>query len=482
MEILKSSATVMAEAIRQKQISSVELLDALLRHIEKVNPSINAIVQLDAQRARESAQKCDHLLAKGFLLGLFHGVPFTAKDIYNTQGILTTLGTLGLRNHIPDHDATVITALKNAGAILIGKTNVPEFCSSAETDNLIYGATKNPYDFSRTAGGSSGGEAAIIASAGSPFGIGSDSAGSLRIPAHFCGISTIRPSVGRVACSRNFRGLNPEIGIRIGIEGLLSADGPMARYVEDLYPLLKVISKPDGVDPNVVSELPLVNPEEVEIEELKIAYFDDNHIFSPAAEIKHYVSQSAKLLADCGAEMTEISADFMHHAVDILMQLTTAFQTVQSIEAQLISVGTKVPSPTLSKLLDRIRRESRTPSNLAVALANLDYYRSTVTQSLFPYDAVICPVLPFVATSLHDSLLDDHLFPAISYCVSFSLAQYPAAVVRVGQDEVGLPIGLQIVTKPWHEHIALAIAKKLEESLGGWQPPTWVFGTHDAKK
>jgi len=468
-ELLAKSAIEMAEAIHCKDIKAVELLEAILSKIEKINPKLNAIVQLDAEQARERAAYLDDLQERGFLLGPLHGVPFTAKDVYNTKGIVTTLGTLGLREHVPDHDAIIIKRLKEAGAILLGKTNVPELCTAAETENLVYGVTNNPYDLERTPGGSSGGEAAIIAAAASPFGVGSDLAGSLRIPAHYCGVATIRPTIGRVACSRDLKGTN-SIGIRIGPEALLATDGPMARYVNDLEVILKVISGPDGVDPHA-QDIPLLDSHDVSIEQLNIAYFADNLVQTPMPEIIHCISESAQSLVDAGATLEEKPPKFMSNALEVMIQLMTSSFHAQTIEAALLSYGTKQPSTLLTKFLDRVRRESASHHDFSSAWANWDYYRSAATQYMHDYDAIICPVLPFTATTHHQSLWDDDLFPALTYCFGFSLLQYPAATVRVGSDKNGLPIGIQIVAKPWREDVALAIARQLESTLGGWQMP-----------
>ncbi len=468
-ELLDQSAMEMAEAIRCKDVTAVELLDVTLSKIQKINPKLNAIVQLDAEQAYAQAKQLDQLQARGLLLGPLHGVPFTAKDVYNTKGIVTTLGTLGLRDHVPDHDATIIQRLKDAGAVLLGKTNVPELCTAAETENLVYGMTNNPYDLTRTPGGSSGGEGAIIASGASPFGVGSDLAGSLRIPAHYCGIATIRPTIGRVACSRDLKGTN-SVGIRIGPEAMLAVDGPMARYVDDLEAVLNVIAGPDGVDPHA-QEVPLLDSREVALEQLNIAYFTDNLVQTPTADIIRCVADSAQALVDSGASVMEKSPEFMPHALQVMVQLMTSSFHAQTIEAALLSYGTKQPSKLLTKFLDRVRRESPSHHDFPSAWGNWDYYRSAATQYMHDFDAIICPVLPFTATSHEHSLWDDELFPALTYCFGFSLLQYPAATVRVGSDAQGLPIGVQIVAKPWREDVALAIARRLEAAFGGWQKP-----------
>lgn len=196
-ELCFGSATWLAEAIRMRRLSSIQSVDACLARIAEVNPRLNAVVTL-ASTARDDARRADTELARGILRGPLHGVPFTVKDSLDTAGVTTTAGTVGWRDRVPTRDATVVARLKAAGAILIGKTNTPEFTWSDETDNDVYGRTSNPYDLSRTPGGSSGGAAAIVASGGSFFDIGSDTGDSIRQPAHVCGIAGLKPTSGRV--------------------------------------------------------------------------------------------------------------------------------------------------------------------------------------------------------------------------------------------------------------------------------------------
>ena len=191
------SALRLADAIRRREISSVELVDALLARIDKVNPAINAVVQLDRDRAREAAKAADRVRAPADRP--LHGVPITIKDSFDAAGIISTGGTWGRRAYVPGEDATVVARLRRAGAIILGKTNTPELTAGAETTNAVYGRTNNPYDVTRTCGGSSGGAGAIVAAGGSPFDVGTDTSGSVRLPAHFCGIASLKPTSGRLS-------------------------------------------------------------------------------------------------------------------------------------------------------------------------------------------------------------------------------------------------------------------------------------------
>ena len=227
-ELISASATALAKAIRAKKVSSVEVTEAHLKRIETVNSQLNAVVQLTADTARTEAQAADAAWARGQSKGPLHGVPMTIKDSLDTKGVITTGGTKGQKTRMPTQDATVVARLRSAGAILLGKTNTPELTLAGETDNLVYGRTNNPYDLSRTPGGSSGGAAAIVAAGGSPFDIGSDTAGSIRWPAHCCGIAGIRPTSGRVPRTGH------AIPFGLGAIDMLTQLGPLARFVEDL--------------------------------------------------------------------------------------------------------------------------------------------------------------------------------------------------------------------------------------------------------
>ena len=251
-EIIFDSATSLAASIRDRRISSTELTQAYLDRIEKVNPDLNAVVMLD-ETAIDQARAADDALAKGSEVGPLHGVPITLKDSHDTAGIVTTGGTLGRANFVPDSDSTVTARLRAAGVVLLGKTNTPELTMGMETDNLVYGRTNNPYDTGRTCGGSSGGGAAIVAAGGSAFDIGTDTGGSIRFPGHCCGVAGIKPTSGRVPRTGHI------IPYGMGIRDSLTQVGPIARYVEDLALVLPIISGPDWRDPAIVP-MPLEDP------------------------------------------------------------------------------------------------------------------------------------------------------------------------------------------------------------------------------
>src|SRR5947209_7748405 len=257
----------MARSIRSGEISSVELVKAHLERIEGINPAINAVIELLGESALRQAREADRQLAAGEALGPLRGVPFSIKDSIDVAGTKCTAGTLGRRNAPPaDRDATLVARLRVAGGIPIAKTNLPDLLFSFETDNLIYGRTNNPYDLARTPGGSSGGEAALIAACGSPLGLGSDCAGSVRVPAAFCGITSIKPTSGRLPRT----GHVPPAG---GWVEALWQIGPMARYTEDLMLAMKLLAREDDQD-FTSPPVPLRDVERLGGK--RIAFFTDN--------------------------------------------------------------------------------------------------------------------------------------------------------------------------------------------------------------
>ena len=293
-EILYGSAAALAEAIGSGKLSSAEVVEAHLKRIDQVNPRLNAVVQVRAEAALEDARRADADRARGVLHGPLHGVPMTIKDSLDTEGVVTTGGTKGRQGYVPQRDSTVVARLRGAGAILLGKTNTPELTLAAETDNLVYGRTDNPYDPSRTPGGSSGGAAAIVAAGGSPFDMGSDTGGSIRWPAHCCGIAGIKPTSGRVPRTGHV------VPYGLGARDILTQNGPMARFVDDLALLLPIISGPDWRDP-AIAPVPLGDPSQVAMKDLRVAVHTDNGVVPATPPVAGAVDAAAAALTDAGA-------------------------------------------------------------------------------------------------------------------------------------------------------------------------------------
>ena len=459
-EIIYQSAKQIAQAIRDKRVSAIDVLEAHLSRIEEVNPALNAVVQLAENRARSEAKEADDALARGDNLGPLHGVPFTLKDSIDTEGIITTGGTMGRANFVPDQDATVAARLRRAGAILMGKTNTPELTLAAETNNLIYGQTNNPFDVTRTTGGSSGGAGAIVATGGSAFDIGSDTGGSVRYPVHFCGIAGIKPNSGRVPRTGHI------VPYGMGAVDSLTQNGPMARFVEDLSLILPIISGPDWKDPHIVP-MPLGNPADVDIAGLRVCVYTDNGIRTPTAETVSAVNAAAKALSDAGLAVTEDVPKVIAENPEISNDLSS-FDGRAWTQRLLDRYGTTEIHPWLER---RMAKATAVPvGEYSAMLESVDAFRSDMLAFMEGYDVIICPVAAFPALP-HGASLEDENAPGLSYAGTYNITGWPAAVVRGGASPDGLPIGVQIVARPWREDVALAVAQRLETALGGWQKP-----------
>jgi amidase len=457
-ELCFASTTWLAAALRTREISSLEIVQACLARIAQVNPSLNAVVLL-TDDARQRARRADEELANGVLRGPLHGIPFTMKDSFDTAGLVTTAGSVGWRDRVPTRDATVVARLKAAGGILLGKTNTPEFTWSDETDNDVYGRTSNPYDLSRTPGGSSGGAAAIVAAGGSPFDVGSDTGDSIRQPAHVCGIAGLKPTSGRV----------PRTGHWPGYQGLFQSftqPGPMARRVEDLELLLPILAGPDGEDPHVVP-VPLGDPSVVAVEEVRVVAFTDNGIRTPTAETVLAVDAAARALEMAGAQVhheVPPGLDEAWAAWDGLIRADGFAWLRRLIEAagtpgwgsyatrDWISPGAPMPGDKLTELIERA-----------------DAIRARLLRWMQDVDLIVCPAMPQPA--IHHGESSAPWF-GDTYSDVHNLTGWPAVVVRGGTSAEGLPIGVQLIAAPWREDVALAGARIVEANSGGWQAPS----------
>ncbi len=450
-----SSTQALADAIRTKRLSSEEVVKAHLDRIEEVNPKLNAVVQLVADRALEEAREADAALAKGELNGPLHGVPMTIKDSFDTEGVISTGGTKGRAEFIPKKDATVVARLRKAGAILLGKTNTPELTLSFETNNLIYGRTSNPYDLKRSSGGSSGGAAAIIAAGGAPFDIGSDYGGSIRLPANWNGIAGIKPSAGRVPRTGNIFPFG-------GMLDSLQQIGPLARYVDDLALTLPIIAGPDWIDPGII-EMPFGNPKDVDLKKLRVSVHTDNGIATPTPEIIEVVELAAKALSDGQIPVDEVRPPGLEQGYDFL---ALYFAELRVAVPRLL----KMYGTTEHTLQDVLVSPAPLPAELDVLITRWYDFRSRLTTFLGDYDVIVCPVYSDVAV-IHESLTGESSL-GFSYTFIYNLTGWPGTVVRGGISPEGMPLGVQILGRPGREDVTLAVAKYLETAMGGFQPPS----------
>jgi amidase len=453
------SLVELAYALRGGRVSSEEAVRACLDRIDEVNPVLNAVVQIRREEALEEARAADRVPREK--RGLLHGIPVTIKDSFDTQGIISTAGTMGRASYVPAGDATIVKRLRAAGAIVMGKTNTPDLTLAFETNNLVYGRTNNPYDETRTPGGSSGGAAAIVAAGGSPLDIGSDTGGSIRVPAHFCGIAGHKPTAGRV----------PRTGHIIGFEGPtegLTHVGPLARRVDDLALALSLIAGPDGVDPHV-APAPLGDHTAVPVAGLRVAYFNNLGSLRPTGETSAALEGGLRLLERAGCPLRAIEiplGDDLYAMYSGLMWNDGGAGIARILERW----GTKE-----SALFDRIRQSPVEPiGEYTARLERWDAWRSSMLRLFADFDVLLCPVYVGPAP-LHGQFER----PSGAYTQLFDLTGWPSTVVRAGTSPEGLPIGVQCVAHPWREDVSLAVARHLELGLGPWRGP--VLTPHAAR-
>ena len=460
-DTLALSGTAQGRLIREGSISSAELLEAHISRIEEVNPELNAAIEALRDPARDAARMADRRRAEGASLGPLDGVPFSIKDSIDVAGTVCTAGTIGLRNAAASQsDATLVARLRAAGAIPLARTNLPDLLFAFESDNLIHGRTNNPYDLSRTSGGSSGGEAALIAACGSPFGLGSDAAGSVRLPAHFCGIASLKPTSGRL----------PRTGHVPPASGWLETlwqIGPMARRVEDLWTLMPILTGWDPQDHTCV-DMPYRDPREVDLRGLRVAFFTANGIANVDAETAATVQKAAQALCAGGLRVEERTPPGIEQSYDLEMKLIGP-DGGDGLRQFLASIGSHQTHPLLEGWLAKLEPYRTSVGGFAEYWAALHQFRAGMFAFLQNYDAILSPVSASPALP-HGASVQDGNFRGFSYTMTYNVTGWPAAVVRCGESADGLPIDVQLAARPWREDIALAIAGRLEEICGGWKP------------
>ena len=464
-DITSKSASELADAIRSKKLTSTAIVEAHLDRIAKVNPKLNAIVQLTADSARREAEEADAALGRGEVKGPLHGVPITIKDTLETKGVICTGGTKGRANFVPAADATAVARLRAAGGIILGKTNVPELAGAIESDNLVYGRSNNPYDLTRTPGGSTGGEAAIVAACGSPLGLGTDAGGSIRIPAHFCGLAAIKPTSGRVPRTGQFP-------MPMGARNAVFHVSLISRKVEDLALALPIIAGPDFRDHSIVG-MPLLDPKAVTLSGLKLAYFEDDGAATPTKEIAAAVRDSAKAFMDAGVKVEENRPTDAAKALTVYLDISRG-DGGAGTRAFLKSIGSDPISPLFEKALTTLVAPAMANTTEALAaFVRWDQFRNSMLRFLENYDAILSAVAPYPAV-LHGTSFEAEKVRGFGYTQMYNLTGWPTATVRVGTSPEGLPLGVQVAARPWREDVALALVAHLEKTFGGWKMPAAI--------
>lgn len=431
-ELVYTSASALARQIATRERSVVEVLEAHLARIARVNPRLNALVAPAGEQALVQARAADAAIARGASLGPLHGVPFTVKDWIDAAGLPCTGGDPQFRDRVPTVDAPVVARLRAAGAILLGKTNVM-------VENPVYGRTRNPYNLAYGPAGSSSGEAALIAAGGSPLGLGSDSGGSIRQPAHNCGIAGLKPTTGLLPLTGHFPFISALNDPRTTI-------GPMARFVEDLALVLPILAGPDGRDPSAVP-VPVRDWREVEIAGLRVAVYTHHAEAVPTPETAATCRAVARMLSEHGADVVEAVPPRIEEAYELTRQYWRRPESAASEEW--------VPDGPAQLSSEEVERH----------LFHWDRFRRALLAWMADYDLVLTPAAaqPAVPHGEPDG--------GIPYTLPYSLTGWPAAVVRAGTSPEGLPIGVQLVARPWRDDVALATAALVEAHCGGWQRP-----------
>ena len=472
------SAVRLAHAIRHRVLSAVEVVSAYVERAEKVNPLLNAIVTPRFDEARREAAALDRALAAGRSVGPLAGVPFTAKDVLATAGVRTTSGSQLFRDHVPATDATAVARLRAAGAILLGKTNASEFAMDIQTDNLVFGPTRNPWDLRRTSGGSSGGDSAAVAAGCCALGIGTDYGGSLRWPAHCTGTLALRPTAGRVPGTGHLPSLSPldpPAPNSAALHGQLHVVGPLGRTVDDLEVALRVLAGPDNRDPYTVP-VPLHDSAEVDVRRLRFAWCDGDGSVPVRADVAAVVDAVAERLGHLGCDVIQQRPA----ALDGAEALYTRLRGMDGLaEWRQLAAGQEDQlSPHLKTLLAGAR-EATVGAMLAASLER-DRRRAQLLDFLDDRPVLLLPVavlpaFPLGQRSFHIDGCDVGYFQVVAPCRAVTLFGLPAVAVPCGRSQEGLPLAVQVVAGPFQEHVALAVARLLEQEFGGWSPPPSVL-------
>ncbi|MAU11654.1 MAG: hypothetical protein CL607_17650 [Anaerolineaceae bacterium] len=465
-DLLRCSATELARLIRNRTVSPTDVVETHIRRIEQVNPSINAVITTLFDDARQTAQAYTEQIASQSTNDLppLFGVPVTIKDCWAVAGARFTGGSLHHRDDIATHDAEAVQRLRGAGAIILGKTNLPDMCWNGETNNPVFGRTNNPHDGRFSAGGSSGGEGAIIAAGGSPLGLGSDVAGSVRLPAGMNGCVSLKPSDKRIPAEDHFPTLPPEL------DGWNTA-GPMARRVEDL-----------GLALSVLSRTPVTDYKTISLHDRRCTLFIDNGLFRVHPQVKQAVETAGKTLASHGMVVERndklpvdkaqwvyfaLMKKYGNPAFKAALSKGQPYRPLSAFIRREISPGVL----TFAAIIDVLGTVGRRIAGHTHA--DLDRYRAAVIKRMGDGGVIISPLIT--------SLVPRHgwtyrIFNHVAYTPAFNALGFPVVVVPISTDKHGLPIAVQIAAAPGNDEVALAAASALEAAHLGWQLANIAWG------
>ncbi len=464
LDLVLAPAATQLELVRGGKVSALELTEAHIRQIERLNPELNVFADFDAERARRQARKLDGARKSR---GPLHGLPVTVKSSIATAGYRCEIGSLLHKDEMPREDAVAVARLRAAGAVILGTTNCSELLMAYETDNDLYGQTRNPWDVTRTPGGSSGGESAAIAAGLSAAGLGSDSGGSVRVPAHFTGICSLKPTPGRVPG----RGHLPPC---VGPFSILGAIGPMARTIGDVSLLFRTLSGQDVCDP-VSTPLAV---RELTLDELRantIGFFEDDGITPVTPETRAAVQAAAQALRDAGFRVEP----FRPSTLEALRALWWKFFVqcgAMFYEPSILGKRYQLSDIFTGFLSIAEASGKLTAAELLGAWAELDLVRSKTLEELNEFPVLLHPVaaVPAWRHGEHSWTVDGktvEYLDAVRYTQWFNSLGAPGAVVPVGASAEGLPIGVQIGARPFEDEVALGIAAIVDKAFGYKPPP-----------
>jgi amidase len=481
LDFSTATAGQLTLALRSRQISSRELLDQLLTRSQQLNPAINAIIAWDTERAQAAAARADDATARGETTGALHGLPMTVKDVFETEGLVTTSGAPELAKHVPGTDALAVARLKAAGAIVFGKTNTPMYAGDWQTYNEVYGRTGNPWDPGRTAGGSSGGAAAAVAAGLTPLELGSDIGGSIRNPSHYNGVYGLKPSWGIVPVRGHIPGPPGSlVTVDVGVAG------PIGRSIADLRTALQVLAGPLPEDaPGWRLELdegpPIAGPAGLRV---ATVFGEGTDVVPVAADVRACLDAFAGRLADAGAHVD---------AVPLPVSLAAGLATWRDLT--LPTIGAGLPDAEFARLA-ALENEAGDDPAVTIVRAMTSRYRDWLSavdvrqrqrlawaEFFGHYDVVLAPVMPTAAfphdtdRPMADRLLDvdgvavPH-FLAAAWCGAIGAMQLPAVALPAGPNQAGLPVGIQVIGPFLSDLRLLQIAEVLEAAAGpGFTPP-----------
>jgi fatty acid amide hydrolase 2 len=473
--LLTLSGTGLARKIRDREITSGEVVDAHIRRVQEVNPRINAVVRDRFEAAREEASAADRRTRQGAPEDLppFHGVPCTIKESFAFAGMPWTSGLKARVGVAPDRDCVTVTRMRASGAIPLGVTNISELCMWMESNNTVYGRTRNPYDARRIVGGSSGGEGAIVGAGGSPFGLGADVGGSIRMPAFFNGVFGHKSTGGLVPGTGQYPESHGEVR-------RYNTTGPLCRRAEDLMPLLRLLAGPDGVDPGVRA-LPLGDPASVDLSSLTVHDVEDNGVFGVSADLKEAQRRVAAWFVSRGATVVRTRFESFKHTFDVWGSMLS--EGGGPSFAELLGNGTKVragrelmkwsvglsdhtlPALVLAMLEKALATPERNRRFVEMGLA----IQAEVTERVGPRGIVLFPSHAYPAPRHGAPLLPPPF--RWTYTAIWNVLQFPVTQVPLGLNARGLPLGVQVVAIEGNDHVTIAAALALEQAFGGWVPP-----------